>query len=157
MTPWAVFILADSLSVRLLVISLPVVPYLASFPFNHFSIRSACFCKRLICFSRFVPPGPSGPGPRSSSLSPCRCSSRSCCTLVSSRSFFLCISDRVPLYSLEALDGSLRPSRAKKVPPKRSISWQNQEDLPEQGQDLVFHRGHESRNGAVIGLLAAGQ
>jgi hypothetical protein len=34
MTPWDVFILADSLSVRLLLISLPVVPYLGSFSFE---------------------------------------------------------------------------------------------------------------------------
>src|SRR5512139_766352 len=122
MTPWDVFILADSLSVRLLLISLPVVPYLGSLSLSHFSTRSACFCKRCTCCSRFLtPPGPEG---GSSLLSSCTCSASSSFTLASSRSFFLCNSDRVPLHSLEALEGSLRPSRAKKVPPRRSISWQ---------------------------------
>src|SRR5665647_1481042 len=120
MTPWDVFILADSLSVRLLLISLPVVPCLALFSCSHFSRRSTCFCRRCTCCSRSPPP----PGPEggSSRLSSCTCSFSSSRTLSSRRSFFRCNSDRVPLHSLEALEGSLRPSRAKKVPPRRSIS-----------------------------------
>src|SRR5512140_1816834 len=122
MTPWDVFILAESLSVRLLLISLPVVPYFGSLSLSHFSKRAACFCRRCTWCSRsLLPPGPGG---GSSPLSSCTCSLSSSFTLASSRSFFRCNSDRVPLHSLEALEGSLRPSRAKKVPPRRSISWQ---------------------------------
>ena len=110
--------IADSLSVTLLLISLPCLPIFGRLSFNHLSIRSA-FCRSLsVCLLFSHPRGGLIPGSSSSSFrSTATCSSTNDFTFFSIRSFFLVRSLMVPLQSLEALEGSLQPSNANNVPP----------------------------------------
>src|SRR5208337_2288473 len=125
MVPCEVTINADSLSVTLLLISLPCRPIFGPFSCNHLSMHSAFLRSLSICLSLSAPPDDllpvsSSPSPRSTST----CSSTNCFTFFSIFPFFHLKSFTVPLHSLEAFDGSLQPSSAKNVPPRRPSSSQ---------------------------------
>ncbi len=115
MVPCEVSISAESLSVRLLLSSLPFELILALFSLSHFSMRSACFLSLSICRCRLA----GGRKSSSSSLSASIWSFNKRLTFCWILSFFFVSSDIVPLHSLEALAGSLTPSKAKKVPPNK--------------------------------------
>src|SRR5665647_1843755 len=107
-TPWEVIIVAESLSVILLCLSLPAAPILGWFSASHLSISSAFFCNfsTSCCWLELEALSPEG---SSCSRSVCICSSSSCATLASIFRLFLWSSGKVPLHSLEALEGSLQP------------------------------------------------
>src|SRR5512136_1707234 len=141
--PWTipcdVTIKADSLSVTLLLISRPCFPIFASWPFSHLSRRSAFFCNFSICLLLSPPPeGRPPPSSSSSLLSHCSCSSSNPFTFFSRLSFFLLSSWIVPLHSLDALDRSLHPSRAKKVPPSNPSSSQTNSTSLNRGRISPF-------------------
>ncbi len=113
--PWAVCILAESLSVTLLKSSFLLTPILASFCLSHFSMRSACFLSLSICCSRLGEVGKLSSSSLSASIWSFNNRLSFCLIL---RCFFF-KSATVPLDAFDALDGSFSPSKAKKVPPKR--------------------------------------
>ncbi len=113
--PCQVAIMADSLSVTLLLISLPVAPRLGPFFFNHSSIRAAFFFNRSICCCR-LPPSPPPPSffdPLPSRLSVSRCSASNCLTFFSSFCFVRSKSPIVPLHCFEAFEEILLHPRQK--------------------------------------------
>src|SRR5512136_3292564 len=123
MVPCEVIINADSLSVTLLLISLPCRPIFGPCSCNHLPTRSAFLRSLSICLSLSAPPDDLLPGPSSSSSrSRFTCASTSCLTFFSIFSFFHLRSFSLPLHSLEALDASLQPSNAKNVPPRSPSS-----------------------------------
>ena len=161
MAPWVPIINAESLSVMLLLTSLPCLPIFGALFFKNFSIRSACFCKLSICFCRFdlsegLPPPCSS---SSSFLSASSCSFSNRSTLLSIFCFFLWRSENLPLFLLEALEGSLHPSRANTVPPRRfSSSHTNSTSLnkgnisslmDETKVDMVLWSGHCPQQSAI--------
>ena len=115
--------IADSLSVTLLLISLPCLPVFQLRSFNHLSRRSPFFQSLSICLPFSTPPNNLLSVISSSSLrSTSPVLQLNCFTFSSILSFFLLRSPIVPLHSSEAWQGSLQPSNAKNVPPRRPSS-----------------------------------
>src|SRR5208337_905687 len=135
--PLEVTIFDDSLSVMLLLISLPFTPRRSPLSLSQASIRSASFFSFSICFSRWE--RLSGGGESSSSFrSSSSCSVSSSFTFSSSFSRFARNSDTVLLHCGDALHDSLHPSNAKSVPPSSFISSQTSSTSRNSGRISSF-------------------